>query len=102
MACEFHRTPYRRFFFEDLNYSGYVHLIALKHPKGTPKTYSSWSFEKLEDEFRSTRSLQYSTTKSSGACQPRGYAYGIDRSRIRDGACPIPCTYCDILGIEKD
>jgi hypothetical protein len=59
----------------------------LKNLKMTPKVLGS---------------LQYLATKSSGACQTldTGLLCGIDISRIRDGACPIPYTFCDILGLE--
>ena len=65
--------------------SGLEHLIASFQPKKYSKDYSKHSIEDsealdemfraletLEDTFRSTRRLQDSATKSSGACQTRG------------------------------
>jgi hypothetical protein len=59
-------------YIKDLNYSVHERLVA-KQPKGTRKIYSRWSFKELEDDFRSTGSLQCSTMKSSRACQTRDY-----------------------------
>ena len=58
--------------------SGFEHLIASMQPRKYSTNYSKHSkehwkiletLEVLEDSFRSTCCLQYSTTKSSGACQ---------------------------------
>ena len=63
------------------NDSRLEHLIASIQPKKYSKHYSKhlmdfknirWIPEALEDAFRSTRRLQDSTTKSSGACQTWG------------------------------
>jgi hypothetical protein len=62
--------------------SGLEHLIASMQPRKYSKNYSKHSMEHwwipealevLEESFRSTWCLQYSTTKSSGACQTRAH-----------------------------
>ena len=77
--------------------SGLEHLIASMQPRKYSKDYSEHSMkhwriaealEPLGNAFRSTRCLQDSTTKSSGACQTgaAGLLTGVKYSRVRDSA----------------
>jgi hypothetical protein len=64
MECEFNLTPYKR---RLDNYSGHEHLTASM----LSRKYSEvWENSKMPSEVLG--SLQYSTMKSSGACQTRG------------------------------
>jgi len=54
--------------------SGLEHLTASMQPEVLGRSFEALdgALEVLKDDFRSTRRLQYSATKSSGACQTRG------------------------------
>jgi hypothetical protein len=69
MECEFNRTPYKR---RLDNYPGHEHLTASMQPmKYSEETFNMEYGKNSKTPSEVRGSLQYSTTKSSGACQTR-------------------------------
>jgi hypothetical protein len=71
MECEFDRILYKR---RLKNYSGLEHLTALRQPKKCSENTFKMEFRKnTKTLLEVLGTLQYSATKSSGACQTRGH-----------------------------
>jgi hypothetical protein len=69
MNCEFNRTPCKRRFD---NYSGHEHLTAsMQSRKYSKDTFKDGVRDNSRTSSEVLGSLQYSTTKSSVACQTR-------------------------------
>jgi hypothetical protein len=73
MECKFNRTPYKRKFD---NYSGHEDLTVLMQPKKYSEDTFRMQLGRIRrrlQKYLDVGCLQYSTTKSSGACHTRAY-----------------------------
>jgi hypothetical protein len=94
MECEFNRTPYKR---RLGNYSRPEHLTASTEPR----KYGGYLHDEVQENLKMPLEvhgrLQYSSTKSSGACQTWVHrtAHMAYFSWIGDGTWPTPYIYCN-------
>jgi hypothetical protein len=79
------------------DYSRHEHLTALRQPRKYLKDTFKMEFQQNSKTLSEVLgSLQYSSTKSSGACLRTWHRL----CRIRDGACTITYTCCKLLEHE--